>query len=256
MNRLSPHRRIYRAATWFSLLVTASFSHAQSAKPVSTPLVPPTTEVKLVASPKAPTAKAARYRGQVDTLGMAFVVPANTVFGRSGLLIAGEPGKQLLVQVKNELSLKWDRELMTDANGRAELKFRTEGRAYILVRAVKGNAPYVATFFVHDELPIHKRFEKPFVSKDEFAQRVAAGTAVAHTPAPRLKPTTNALDTPITHQPSPKPPQTSPTPATPPTPTPPSDATGTPVVLWLIAGLLAVLVVFVGIFLLKGKKSS
>jgi hypothetical protein len=230
----------------------------QGAQQGARPPEPPTTEVKLIPSPKTPASKAARYRGQVDALGMAFVVPNNMIFGRSALLVEGDPGKQLIIQVKNELSLQWDRELTTDTNGRAELRFRTEGKAYILIRAASGTAPYVATFFVHDELPVHKRFTKPFVTQEEYARRVAAGTAIPHTVEPEQAPVRNALNAPIGGGAAPRqqPPPVQTQPASVQQPPAAAQASGTPVVLWVIAGLLAILVGFAGVYLFKGKKSS
>jgi hypothetical protein len=165
--------------------------------------------------------RAAAYRGEVDEQGMDFVMPGNVVFGRSGIHLTGEPGKALHLEVRNQLSPGWDRQLMTDATGVAKLEFRTEGEALVRIRSAAGKAPYQAMFFAGRELPVHRSMPNTIVPMSLYQE--AMGESPAGNPeAPASSPST---------------------------------AGKTPVVLWIIAALLAALVVLATVFVFRKKPS-
>jgi hypothetical protein len=166
--------------------------------------------------------RAAAYRGEVDEKGMDFVMPGNVVFGRSGVFLSGEPGKALHLEVRNSLSEAWDRQLLTDASGVVRLEFRTEGEAQVRVRSASGKAPYHVMFFAGRELPVHRTMPNTIMPMDTY--REIYGDGPAGKPAP-------------------------------PVVAPPAER-GKPVVLWVIAVLLAALVVLAAVAVFRNKTSS
>jgi hypothetical protein len=166
--------------------------------------------------------RAAAYRGEVDEKGMDFVMPGNVVFGRSGVHLSGEPGKTLHLEVRNQLSDGWDRQLVTDATGVAKLEFRTEGEALVRVRSASGKAPYQVMFFAGRELPVHRTMPNTIVPMSVYRETYGDG--------PAGKPGSPAAVA--------------------------SAGGGMSVVLWVIAALLAVLVLLAAVAVFRNKTSS
>lgn len=170
--------------------------------------------------PRAASGKVAIYKGEADAVGVALIIPAGTVFSRHALLVkAADATQPLTVRLKNDLSDKWDRTVTSDANGRAEIKYRTEGKAMVLIQSPQGRQRFDIVMFQSNEIPVHKAMRPPFVGKD-------AGAAAS--PAAAVAPVTSAS---------------------------PEPAAGTPVVMWVIAGLLAA-ILGVGVLMVLKKRAS
>jgi hypothetical protein len=181
------------------------------------PPLPPTVQVAWPArQPRPEAGKTAYYDGEADKLGVMFAIPTGTVFSRSTIAIKRTSGNApLTVRLRNDLSNQWDRTETTDANGFLLIKYRTEGTATLLVQS-DVRQKFQVGFFQGVEIPVHKRVAPPFLTPQAAAQGPAPAASTAPDPA------TSAVET-----------------------------TGTPVVMWVIAGLLGVLVVLGGVLVFR-----
>ncbi len=175
--------------------------------------------------PRPKGGKIAIYEGEADAIGVKFAIPAGSVFSPSAVVLKVTDGSgPLKLGLRNDLSDQWDRLATTDAAGMAEIKFRTEGSAMLLVQSPQPNVrtKFQVAFFQGVELPVHKRVRPPFLSPKDAAAK-AAGTTPAATPV------TTA-------------------------PAPTTGDTGQPIVLWVIAGLLGVIALIGGAMLMRRNK--
>lgn len=184
------------------LLVAVTWAERANAQAAAPPRVVPIEWLKT--QPFPDTGKVALYEGEADTAGVAFAIPAGTVFSRCVLVVAAkEPGATFTVRLRNDLSTGWDRTEATGANGLVEIKYRTEGGAMALVQSTAGRQKFQLMVLQGKEIPVHKFLNPPFVSRD-------AARAPAAAPATPPEAAAKA-----------------------------SEAPGTPVVYWVIAALLA-----------------
>lgn len=198
-------------------------ARGQAPAPTAPPEPPPARTVEWREPPGGSNVgRAAAYKGEVDEQGIDFVMPGNVVFGRSGIHLSGEAGKTLHLEVRNQLSQGWDRQLSTDSNGVAELVFRTEGEALVRIRSASGKAPYQVMFFAGRELPVHRTMPNTIVPMKTYLETLGE---------PPAKP----KETPATL---------------------PHKTSETPIVLWVIAALLAALVILAAVFLFRKNNSS
>jgi hypothetical protein len=186
---------------------------------------PPTVQVVWPArQPRPEAGKSAVYDGEADAGGVMFAIPAGTVFSRSTIVIKRTSGNApLTVRLRNDLSNQWDRTETTDANGFLLIKYRTEGTATLLVQS-EGRQKFQVGFFQGVEIPVHK-WIAPFLTPQAAAQGRAPG---ASSPASSTSPAQAA--------------------------TPGVETAGTPVVMWLIAGLLGVLVMLGGVLVFRRRR--
>lgn len=187
------------------------------------PPQPPTVQVAWPArQPRPEAGKSAVYDGEADTVGVMFAIPTGTVFGRSTIAIKRTSGNApLTVRLRNDLSNQWDRTETTDANGFLLIKYRTEGTATLLVQS-DVRQKFQVGFFQGVEIPVHKRVAPPFLTPQAAAQgRAPAASSPAASSSP-AQAATAGLET-----------------------------AGTPVVMWVIAGLLGVLVVLGGVLVFR-----
>lgn len=229
-------RACVRGALVCALLASAS-TPAPAAQAGKAPELPVVPIQWLQKQPHPDAGKVALYKGETDAVGIAFTIPPGTVFSRCAIVVAAlEPGKPVSVFLKNELSTKWDRTATTDARGIAEIKYRTEGTAMVMVRSPQGRQAFQLMVLQGRELPVHKLMRPPFVDRAQYeasqgagrpAQPAAANTA---TTAPPANPPAAAADS-------------------------ASAFNASALALWFIVGLLAALLV-VGILHLFKKRST
>lgn len=169
----------------------------------------------------SPSGRAAAYQGEVDEQGIDYVMPGNTVFGRSGLCVTGQPEQPLIIQVRNQLSDQWDRELKTDASGMANLIFRTEGEALVRIRSAADTALYQIMFFAGPELPIHRLKPHATVPMNDYLQAKGPSPASPVSESPAKSPSADRLT-----------------------------------LLWVIVGLLAAIVVLLGMLIFRKNQKA
>ncbi len=169
------------------------------------------------------TGKVAVYEGETDTTGVAFAIPPGTVFSRCIVALAAkDPGSSFTVRLRNDLSNGWDRTATTGANGLAEIKYRTEGGAMVLVQSTDGRKRFQLMVLQGKEIPVEKFLAPPFVARDAVGGVAQAGGAppgAVAAPAPAAAP----------------------------------EATSTPIVLWVIAALLAGLLALGAVVVFRKK---
>lgn len=216
-----------------SLVAALALSAAGVASAQETEPAPPFPVIDVALAP-LPVAfehgKAATYHGAVNsTLGSGFrLVGLSMMQPVAVTVVAADKDKPVRLAIGKTWAAP-DRTVETStSDGTATELFRTDDVAEIHVRAVdgaEGEREYGIVIWVGDEksdypdMPSDVKFGKPEEAK---TQRAAGAVA----PSP---------------------------PASAPASTPAPAAAASPV-LWVIAGLLAVLVVFAGLFLLRRKK--
>ena len=227
---------VCRAATLAAAIVAAAAVPASPQSAANSAPSPPVIPMQWLQKQPYPNAgKVALYQGETDAIGVAFSIPAGTVFSRCAVVVASlDKSSPITVRLKNELSTKWDRDAMTGADGIAEIKYRTEGGAFVLLQSPGGRQRYQLMILQGKELPVHLSMKPPFVSMEQYRASQAAPTAG--------------------QPPSSTAPAAAPAPASSPSAAPESSGGGG-VVLWVIAGLLAVLV-GLGIVLVLKRRSS
>jgi len=201
-------------AGWVAGLLWAVATTTAAAQAVSEPS-PPIVAVQWSKShPLSSAGNVAVYDGQADPTGVLFAIPAGTVFSRNRIVVAATPpGHALTVRLRNDLSSRWDRVETSGADGKVELRYRTEGSATLLVQSPGGPQRFQLAIMQGHEIPVHRLMAPPFVSQE-------SGAAASESAGPGTAPPAGG---------------------------------STSVVLWVIAGLLTVLVVLVLVMMLRRK---
>lgn len=138
---------------------------------------PPVVQLEwLREHPYAATGKIAIYEGDADAAGVVLAIPAGTAFSRCVLAVAAvTPGKPLTVRLRNDLSNGWDRTATTDAGGKVEIAYRTEGTAMAFVQSPDGRQRFRLMVLQGHEIPVHKTKKPAVASKDTAAARGGSG---------------------------------------------------------------------------------
>ncbi len=213
-----------------ALILTTPFPlSAQSREPVPTPV-----QVSFPASqPRPEVGRFAFYSGEADAVGVVFAIPPSTVFSPSRVAVKVTGGNgPLQLRLRNDLSDRWDRTETTDASGFVEIKYRTEGTASLLVQTPEPGVrrTFDIVFYQGREVPVHRLMQTPFLTPEQAAARGPATQAPSSAGGAAPPPAAAAAEA-----------------------TEPAEAPGTPVVLWVIAGLLAVLIAMGGLLLARRK---
>jgi hypothetical protein len=221
-----------------SLAVVVALASMRVAYAQQTEPAPPFPVIDVALAP-LPVAfehgKAATYHGAVNsTLGSGFRLSGLSMMQPVAVTVVAAANDK---PVRLAIGKTWaspDRTVETGSDGTVTELFRTDDLAEIHVRAVdgaEGEREYGIVIWVGDEksdypdMPSDVKFGKPEDAKTKRA--TVAGGAPSPAPAPPVAPAAAPAQAP---------------------------AAGTSPVLWVIAALLGVLVVFAGIFLLRRKK--
>lgn len=204
----------------------------------------PVTDVVVQPMPSAfDHGKAATFHGSADRTGVGFRVPELSMFRPVAITLVAANKDQPVQLAIGKTWASPDRTGVTGSDGTVTELFRTDGVAEIHVRTpdgVEGAREYGIVIWVGDEktdypdMPSDVKFGQPDAAKHGRATAALAPVAQApgqapNQPSPGSPPAAAAVE-------------------------PPAPASGTSPVLWLIAGLLGVLVVFAGIALLRRKR--
>jgi hypothetical protein len=159
-----------------SMLVLAGAGRAHAAEPKV-----PVTKVELRENPAlAKKGKVAIYKGEADKDGVAFYVEGLGIGVPVVAFLASEAGAPMTLQLKNDMSEKWERKVERDPKtGIAEARFRTEGPAMLLVTSSGPRAKYQLVVWVGPEIKMHKLIKPPFVSKAKFDKKKSGGSGTA-----------------------------------------------------------------------------
>lgn len=232
---VAPASRVVLCAS-ICLLAAAVSASAQA--PASNAPTLPVVPIQWPGKQPYPDAgKLAVYQGETDAVGVAFTIPPGTVFSRCAIVVAAvDNTSPITVRLKNELSTRWDRVETTGANGRVEIKYRTEGGAMVMLQSPAGRQRYQLMVLQGKELPVHRAMKPPFVTKAQ--AEGAVPTPVSGAAAPQASPPASSA------------------PSSPAGGTADADSgSGRGVVLWVIAGLLAAIAVL-GLVLVLKRRSS
>src|SRR5262249_19209159 len=121
---------------------SAPAAPAPAPAPAAQPGGTPVTRVELRENPALKAGKVAAYEREVDEKGVAFYLAGlNILTPVAVALEARDPAQPLTLELKNDLSPKWDRAEKTSAQGALLSRFRTEGPAMALLHSSGGRKP-------------------------------------------------------------------------------------------------------------------
>ena len=187
--KLAPASRIVLCASACLLVAVQASPQTPPKGDPTPPVIPIQWPAK---QPYSDAGKVAVYQGETDAVGVAFTVPPGTVFSRCAIVVAAvDNTSPITVRLKNELSTKWDRVETTGANGRLEIKYRTEGGAMVMLQSPAGRQRYQLMVLQGKELPVHRTMKPPFVSKAQ-AEGAAPGAGGAPAAGAAAQPSAGA----------------------------------------------------------------
>jgi len=219
------------------LVVLAIMCHGSPALAQQTEPDPkiPIEEVKLAVMPEwFPTGKTATYRGEVDADGVGFRLAGLTMRTPVAVTVIGVPTAPIKLSIGKSWTTE-DRKVDTTTDSVVLERFRTDDEALIRIRSLGDRRPFELIIWVGDE-----RTDYP----DEVGPIDFGEPARAKGPAPAPVPGGSGTPAPASAG--------SQAPAATPG-SPPASTTSSPV-MWVIAGLLAVIVLLFVIVLLRRKR--
>jgi hypothetical protein len=123
----------------------------------------PITHVELQENAAIKAGKVAAYEGEADEKGVVFLVEGLSILTPVAVALeARDPAEPMTLELKNDLSLKWDRTEKTTSAGAVLTRFRTEGTASARVRTSGGRKPFRIVFWVGPEVKLHTAVPPPF----------------------------------------------------------------------------------------------